>query len=185
MSDEHGKLFLYEALELRGEFDGRIKTLKECLPDAQVGNDRLGMFARGGYEARSIPAPDVNIDAIREDIKALEFKRRKLNAAIQEANFKNTVTVEGETLTLAEALELRKATKDSIAELHHKATAAASVRVIHKEDRDITEDPPFPFSRTMKELEAARGTFRALNRALRDASFRIAIAFRDEPIGGT
>ncbi|MFW5828086.1 MAG: hypothetical protein ACOCU4_08335 [Alkalispirochaeta sp.] len=59
------------------------------------------------------------------------------------------------------------------------------VRVIHKEDRDITEDPPFQFSSMMNELEAARGRFRTLNRALRDASFRITIAFRDEPISGT
>ncbi len=185
MSDEQGNLFIYEALELRGEFDGRISTLKACLPDAQIGKDRLGMFARGGYEAQSIPAPDVNLDTLRETIKALEFKRRKLNVAIQEANFKNTIVVEGEKLTIAEALELRKSTKDSIAELHRAATTAAFVRVIHKEDRDITEDPPFQFSTTMNELEAARGRFRTLNRALRDASFRITIAFRDEPISGT
>ena len=184
MSDEHGNLLLYEALELRGEFDGRIKTLKECLPDGHVGNDRLGVFARGGYETQSIPASDVDIDTIRENLKTLEFKRRKLNAAIQEANFKNTVTVDGETVTLAEALELRKATRDSIAELHRKVTAAAFARVIHKEDRDITEDPPFNFSSTMKELEATRARFRTLNRALRDASFRTAIAFRDEPLAG-
>lgn len=184
MSDEHGNLYLYEALELRGEFDGRIKTLKECLPDTHAAGDRLSAFSHS-FETRSVVAADVDLDTIRSEVKALEFKRRKLNAAIQEANFRNSVTVEGETLTLAEALELRKATRDAIAELHRKTASAAFVRVIHKEDRDITEEPPFRFSDTMKELDTARLTFRALNRTLRDVSFRIAIAFKDEPAGVT
>ena len=29
------KLYLYEALELRGEYDARIKTLKDCLPETR------------------------------------------------------------------------------------------------------------------------------------------------------
>jgi len=182
MADERGNLYLYEALELRGEFDGRVKTLRECLPEAHLGTDRM----RGlgfGYESRTVPAEGVDPDAIRREIATLEFKRRKLNAAIQEANFRNTVRVNDETITIAEALELRKATGDSIAELHRKVTSSAFVRVIHKEERDITEEPSFRFSDAVRELETARGTFRILNRALRDASFRVAIAFRDEPLG--
>lgn len=182
MSDEKGNLYLYEALELRGEFDGHATTLKSCLPESRLDSDRFGSFASGGHGTQSLPAADVDFDAIREDLKSLEFKRRKLNAAIQEANFRNTITVEGETMTVAEALELRKATRDAIAEQQRKVTAAAYVRVIHKEDRDITEESPFTFSSTMNELNAARRTFRMLNRTLRDASFRIAIAFRDEPL---
>lgn len=182
MSDEKGNLYLFEALELRGEFDGRVTTLKSCLPESRLGGGRLAAFAADGYGAQSIPAADVDFNVIREELKSLEFKRRKLNAAIQEANFKNTVTVEGETMTVAEALELRKATRDAIAEQQRKVTTAAYVRVIHKEDRDITEEPPFTFSSTMNELNAARRTFRMLNRTLRDVSFRIAIAFRDEPL---
>jgi hypothetical protein len=182
MSDQHGNLYLYEALELRGEYDGRIATLRSCLPEVRAGNGRGGAFTVGAYETHSRPAADVDVEAIREDLKALEFKRRKLNAAIQEANFKNVVEVAGETMTLAEALDFRKATKDGVVELQRNVASAAYVRVIHKEDRDISEEPPVPFSKTMEELEAARRTFRALNRTLRDASFRIAIAFRDEPL---
>ena len=29
------QLYLYEALELRSEYDGRIKTLKDCLPETR------------------------------------------------------------------------------------------------------------------------------------------------------
>jgi hypothetical protein len=156
MPDQDGNLFLYEALELRGEFDSRIKTLKESLPETHFGGAQLYNFRRGGDDVRLAPAPDVDITAIRERIKALEYKRRKLNAAIQEVNFRHTVSLENETLTVAETLELRKATRDSIAELHRQATSAAVVRVIHKEDRDITEDPSYRFSETGGQARSIR-----------------------------
>lgn len=182
MPDEKGNIFLYEALELRGEFDGRIKTLKESLPENRYGNDGGSALRWGGDISKAVPAPDVDAAALRAQLKALEYKRRKLNAAIQEANFRNTVLVQNETLTIAEALELRKEKRDSIAELHRRATSAAFVRVIHKEDRDIREEPPFRFTEVFGELGDARRSFRALNRALRRASFHTAIDFRDEPV---
>jgi hypothetical protein len=53
---------------------------------------------------------------LRREIRTLEHKRHKLNAAIQAANFTNTVAVGGEDVTLAEALELRKAANTRIGE---------------------------------------------------------------------
>ena len=35
------KLQLYEALELRAEYDARIKTLKDCLPETRQNRGRL------------------------------------------------------------------------------------------------------------------------------------------------
>jgi hypothetical protein len=43
--------------------------------------------------------------------------RRPPNNAIQRANFDSRVTVAGETMSLSEALELRKAAKEQIGEL--------------------------------------------------------------------
>lgn len=183
MPDEKGNVFLFEALELRGEFDGRIKTLKESLPENRYGNDGVSALRWGGEVGKAVPAPDVDAAALRVQLKTLEYKQRKLNAAIQEANFRNSVTVQDETLTIAEALELRKATRDTIAELHRRATSAAFVRVIHKEDRDIREEPPFRFTEVFGELTDARRSFRAPNRALRSVSFHTAIDFRDETTG--
>ena len=34
MPTEQNKLYLYEALELRAEYDARIKTLRDCLPES-------------------------------------------------------------------------------------------------------------------------------------------------------
>ncbi|MDA3949541.1 MAG: hypothetical protein PF508_09950 [Spirochaeta sp.] len=184
MPDDAGNIYLFEALELRGEFDGRIKTVKESLPESRSGIDGSSVLRWASDTGNTVPATDVDVAALRAEMKALEYKRRKLNAAIQEANFRNSVSVEGESLSLAEALDLRKATRDSIGELHRRTTSAAFVRVIHKEDRDIRDEPLFSFTEVLGELNQARRTFRALNRALRQASFQVAIAFRDEPIGG-
>ena len=35
------KLQLYEALELRAEYDARIKTLKDCLPETRQNRGKL------------------------------------------------------------------------------------------------------------------------------------------------
>ena len=38
---EKRKLYIYEALELRSEYDARIKTLKDTLPETRQNRDRL------------------------------------------------------------------------------------------------------------------------------------------------
>ncbi|TVR65963.1 MAG: hypothetical protein EA427_17160 [Spirochaetaceae bacterium] len=181
MPDSTGNLYLYEALELRGEYESRIKTSKECLPESRREDDGFGALRRGfGGDARFKPVAAADPATLREEVKALEHKRRKLNAAIQSANFSTTLTVDGEEITLAETLELRKSVKQSIADLHRQVTASAFIRVIHKEDRDIEDEPAYDFTTSRRELERARITFRTLNRMLREASHRIAVEFRDE-----
>jgi len=41
MGDTQERLKLYEALELRSELDARIKTIRDCLPEARKNRDRL------------------------------------------------------------------------------------------------------------------------------------------------
>lgn len=181
MPDSTGNLFLYEALELRGEYDSRIKTSKECLPESR--NEEFGMGAlRRGFvgDARYMPVTAADPAGLREEVKTLEYKRRKLNTAIQSANFSTTLIVEGEEITLAETLELRKSVRQNVADLHRQVTASAFKRVIHKEDRDIEEEPDFDFTMSRRELEQARLMFRKLNRALREAGHSTVVEFRDE-----
>ena len=126
-------------------------------------------------------APDVNFLVLRKQLRALDRKRLMLNAAIQKANFENEVEIRGERMSLARALEERKAADRLIGELHELAVRSAFVRVVYKEERDIVEGTDTPFGATFAELDAARRDFRELNRVLRGASFRIVIDFRDEP----
>ena len=44
MPAEGNRLYLYEALELRAEYDARLKTLRDCLPEARKNRDRLGIY---------------------------------------------------------------------------------------------------------------------------------------------
>src|SRR5919109_3725237 len=106
MPDAKNRLLLYEALELRAEYDARIKTLKDCLPETKQNRGRLN-FLRD-EEGMYRPSPDFSVAEAREQLRKLEVKRRKLNSAIQQANFQHRVHFRGDTLTLNEALEMRK-----------------------------------------------------------------------------
>ena len=179
MPDSDKRLLIYEALELRSEYDAQIETLRKCLPESR--NSSRASFLERGDAGSYRPADAVDPAELRREIRALEHKRHKLNAAIQAANFTNTVRVGGEEVTLAEALELRKAANTRVGELGSQLVRSAAVRVVHKEDRDIEEAPDVSFADARRELQEAREEFRRLNRALREASYRVPVDFTDEP----
>ena len=120
---EKRNLHLYEALELRSEYDTRIKTLKDCLPETRQNRDRLSF--RREDEGRRRPSPDFDLTETRKEFRTLEFKRRKLNAAIQETNYKHFIDVSGETMNLNEALEMRKGLNERIGEPHTQVVKSA------------------------------------------------------------
>lgn len=177
MAEEHERLKLYEALELRSELDARIKTIKDCLPEAR---QNRGGFLSYREEGNRRPRPEFDLVAERERLKRLELRRRKLNAAIQQANFRHRVDHDGESMTLAEALEVRKGLNEAIGELHSQLVDSAWQRVIYKEDRDIVEESDLSYTECSERLEKARLAFRSLNRQLRAASFDVAVEFTDE-----
>ncbi|MBA4395227.1 MAG: hypothetical protein C0407_16880 [Desulfobacca sp.] len=178
MNDNKSKLFLFEALELRAELDARIKTLKACLPETRQNRDRL-TFTRG-EEAIRRPSPDFDVSSSRQSLRKLEFKRRKLNNAIQEANFSHNTEFEDDIINLNEALEARKALNEQIGELHQQVVSSAYQRVIYKEGRDIVEENEISYTECSEKLEQARLSFRNLNRLLRRSSFETLVNFQDE-----
>ena len=175
---EKRKLYLYEALELRSEYDARIKTLRDCLPETRQNRDRL-TFSRED-EGRRQPSPDFNPAEARKDLRNLELKRRKLNAAIQETNYRHFIDFSGESMNLNEGLEVRKGLNERIGELHTQVVKSAFQRVIYKEGRDIIEESEVSHADSVKDLEEARLAFRDLNRKIRQASFGAAVDFQDE-----
>lgn len=178
MADPQQQLLLYEALELRAEYDARMKTLKDCLPEGQQPRDRFA-FAHAD-DSRVRPSPEVDGAAAREQLRTLEFKRRKLNNAIQQANFQHQLEIGGEVITLSEALELRKGLNTQLGELHTQVVKAAYQRVIYKEDRDIVEPTDLSYTQCVQALDDARMAFREVNRKIRAAAFEVRVAFRDE-----
>lgn len=178
MTRDKKELLLYEALELRSEYDAVVETLRKCLPESRA-TSRQSYFDRADATAHR-PADDADPRSLREEIRSLEHKRHRLNAAIQAANFTNTVSLDGEDVTLMEALELRKRANERVGEAGNQLVRSSYVRVTHKEDRDIEEAPEISFAEARRELNEARARFRRLNRALRDASFRVKVDFADE-----
>jgi len=110
MKDKKETLYLYEALELRSEYDARIKTLKDCLPESKQNRDRLS-FSRD--EIRR-PSPDFDAVSARKELRKIEIKRRKLNSSIQRENFNHLIDFNGDSISLSEALEMRKALNEQI-----------------------------------------------------------------------
>jgi len=171
------RLQLFEALELRSEYDARIKTLKECLPEARENRGWLRSLPR---EENRLASPDFDLAAARAEIAGLEVKRRKINTAIQQANFGHRIDLDGEAVTLSEALEIRKRLNERIGELHAQSVASAWQRVIYKEGRDIVEPPEVSYGDVVRRLDETRVAFRSLNRKLRVASFEVTVDYRDE-----
>jgi hypothetical protein len=169
---------LFEALELRAEYDARVQTIKDCLPETRKNRDR-GFLMRDDDSVQK-PSPGFDVTEARQALKHLEFKRRKLNTAIQEANFRVTIMTEGDSVSLAEALEARKALNERIGDLHAQVRASAYQKIIYKEGRDILQESPVPYPESVGQLDDARKAFRLLNRAIRRAAYETAIHFNDE-----
>jgi hypothetical protein len=179
MGDEtKRRLYLYEALELRAEYDARIKTLKDCLPESRQNRGKL-TFSRDDEGMRR-PSPEFDVSETRNQLRKLEYKRRKLNSAIQRANFDCRIELRGDAMNLSEALEARKALNERIGELHTQVVTSAYQRVIYKEGRDIVEESEVSCLECAKNLEEARLAFRELNRKLRRASFEALVDYQDE-----
>lgn len=177
MNDQN-KIQLFEALELRSEYDARISTIKDCLSN-ECGGRGLGRYLGEDVSKKRI-SPDFDVSAEREELACLEFKRRKLNSAIQKTNYECTIDFEGMTINLMEALDMRKSIKERIGELKQELAKSAYQTVIYKEGRDIVEEHPVPYSQCRQDLDQARLRFRKLNKILRKASFLNNVAFRDE-----
>jgi hypothetical protein len=178
MPDTQNKLYLYEAIELRAEYDARLKTLKDCLPETKQNRGRFAMLREDASMHR--PSADFSISEAREQLRGLDVKRRKLNSAMQQANFAHRLDYRGEAITLSEALELRKGFNAQIGELHTQVVNAAYQRVIYKEDRDIVEPPDVAYVESVVQLDQARLAFRELNRLIRAAAFVVVVDFQDE-----
>ena len=90
MPDHMNNLFLYEALELRAEYDARIKELRALLPEAKESRERFAFRADDDVKRR--PAAGFSAQTVREELNALPARKRGLNTAVQRANFDSRIT---------------------------------------------------------------------------------------------
>ncbi len=98
MPDREGRLYLFEALLLRDEYDRRIALLQKLLDPER---DRRSGLPFGASEHEEFaPAVGFQPQATEAELKKLKTRRLKLNQEIQIANFRATVTFEGEEVLL-------------------------------------------------------------------------------------
>ena len=140
MPDKKNNLFIYEAIELRQEYDKHIKVLENLIEEKRGKRDFL---SREEDELR--PAKDFDVKLIQEKLQKLQTKRVKLNQELQLTNLKTTLNYDGNEITLSEALEIRKNLIKDITILSDKLNKSAYVKIIHKEGRDIIKEPKQKF----------------------------------------
>jgi DNA repair exonuclease SbcCD ATPase subunit len=177
MPDPDNRLYLFEALELRTLFDRRIQLLEKLLRPEGDRRPAWAMAERDGTDLR--PAPGFELSAVEEELKRLRARRLRLNEAIQIANFGAQIPVAGERVSLARALELRKALLEELERLTARTLESAYIRVLHKEERDIEKPPPRPYPNTREAHDQALEQLRQLVTALHQANHSVTVNYRD------
>lgn len=177
MPDEKGNLYLFEAIELRSEYDRHLKLLEQLVDGEQTKRERL--FAAREEEERE-PSAGFEPQHVAELLKKLQTKRVKLNQAIQAANFTAQIEFQGEQISLAEALEIRKNLLTDVTAISQRVANAAYKRIIHKEERDIVHEPKQPFGQTYAEFQAALRKLRQLLTQIHRANHATLVNFKDE-----
>jgi hypothetical protein len=177
MPDAQGHLYVFEAIELRNEYDRHIKLLEQVLQDEDVQRER--MFGRVERDERE-PSAEFDPAAMEARLKKLQTKRVKLNQAIQVANFEARIEYQGEPVSLAEALELRKNLLADLTALKQRAQEAAYKRIIHKEERDIVRQPRRGFTQSYEEYQTKLRAFRQLITQIHRANHANTVKFKDE-----
>lgn len=170
-------LHIFEAIELRNEYDRHIKLLEKLLRIHEEKGDRLFSSAR---EEERVPATGFDLKKTQELLKKLQTKRVKLNQAIQEANFKSSLIHQSGSITTHEALEVRKNMLADLALLSERVFDAAYKRIIHKEERDITRTSAYSFSLVYDEYKKKLKELRQLQKEIHLINHKTTVPFKDE-----
>lgn len=177
MPDKKGNLYLFEAIELRNEYDRHIKLLEKLIGEDKA--DRDSFFRKSENEEKE-PAADFNQKELEQKLKKLHTKRIKLNQAIQTANFKFQIDYDGEKISIAEALEIRKNLMADKEALSQRVVDSAHVRIIHKEERDIVRKPGHPFKKTYEDFQNNLKKLRNFVTQIHIANHKNIVTFKDE-----
>ena len=179
MSDKNGNLYLFEAIELRNEYDRHIKLLEDLMGESRSKRDRLFSNSNSDEE-QTEPAADFDQKGLEEKLKKLQTKRVKLNQAIQMANFKAQIDYNGENVSIAEALEIRKNLLADNEAISQRALSAAYKRIIHKEERDIVHEPRHFFQKTYEDFQDNLKKLRHMVNQIHIVNHKATVVFKDE-----
>ena len=177
MPNDKGNLYLFEAIELRNEYDRHIKLLEKLIGDDQNKSDR---FFHNKDEEEREPASDFNQKELEEELKKLMVKRVKLNQAIQAANFKYQIDHDGEKISIAEALEVRKNLLTDIEAISQRVINSAYKRILHKEERDIVHEPKHSFKQVYDNYQNNIRKIRTIITQIHIINLKSIVNFKEE-----
>jgi hypothetical protein len=177
MPDDKGNLYLFEAIELRNVYDRRIKLMEEL---TEGDDDRSDGLFRNREEDEKEPATGFDPKKIEGELKRLKVKRIKLNQEIQAANFKYRIDHNGESISIAEALEIRKNLLDDIKSISQRAVSSAYKRIIYKEKRDIVKSPKQPFEKVYDNYIDIIEKIRTIITRIHIANHNSIVSFKDQ-----
>ena len=164
---------LYLALARRAEILNETRFLDQILEKTR----RQDRYSMGTNER--VVAEDVDMSRIREKHESRRHAARKINAAIQQVNFATQVEFDGEGMTLAEALELRKSTHANVVKLEAEAVEAAFRNLTHLEHKIVDLAPERTHTEVNAGLESERRRLRGLRQMCTEATFTLEINFED------
>ncbi len=177
MPDQNGNLYLFEAIELRKEYDFLIKLIENLTGESH--RKREG-FLRNNDDEIKEPVSDFNLEKMEEQLKKVHTKRIKLNQAIQRANFDIQLDYDGEKVSIAEALEIRKKLLTDKEVLAERVKNSAYKKIIHKEERDIVQEPKQSFTESYREFQNVLKKLRQLITQIHIANHQYTVTFKDE-----
>jgi hypothetical protein len=184
MTDKKGNLNLLEAIELRNEYDRHIGLIKKLLSVKSyhtIDEDQYyGRSAPKSYDVENKPAEGFDPKEMNMKLKKLETKRLKLNMAIQSTNFASTIEFNGEQISLAEALEIRKKLQKEFDDKTKSVTDSAHKQIIHKEKRDIEHHNRDSFGETYKDFQNSLTVLRRLTNEIHLKNHMSVTNFKDE-----
>ena len=175
MPAENKKLYLFEAIELRNAYDIQIDLLKKLL----FGEAIKEYFSEKSNDDKFL-ADDYKPATLEKELQKISHKRLKLNQEIQNTNYSTKINYIGDEITIAEALELRKALKERLKFIKQKIDDSTMKRIIHKEDRDIEIKPTYEFKECFNEYNDALDEQRELLNQIHSMNHSTIINFREE-----
>ena len=175
MVNKKNNLHLYEAIELRNEYDRHISLLQSLLGEY---SRKRGLFKDDDEDKE--PTTDFDLKETEEKLKKLQTKRVKLNQEIQESNFGVKIDCEGENISIAEALVLRKNLIADLNAISARVGKSSYRRVIYKEGRDIYQEPRHKFDETYKEYKKCLHQLRRLVNQIHAVNHTATVKFKDE-----
>jgi|GEM_PF-348494 hypothetical protein len=180
MPDNKGNLFLFEAIELRNEYDRHIRLIENLLGLHESESKEMRFYRDTAGDEEKKPAEGFNPKELEEKLKKIQSRRIKLNHAIQKANFEIGFDYNGEKISIAEALEIRKSLLSDNKAAANRVSDSAYRRIIHKEERDIVHEPKHSFSKSYEDFQNGLKQLRELLNKIHIVNHQGTVTFRDE-----